>query len=245
VNSQRHSPTSSASDARFGRIDWAAVGRDLGAWGHARLPRLLTAAECRALAGLYDEPAHFRARVDLARQRFGGGGDYQYFANPLPPLVAQLREALYPELARVANRWNDQLGRDERFPPTLRGFLKRCHAAGQQRPTPLLLRYGDGGFNRLHQDLYGSIAFPLQVTVLLSEPAKDFRGGEFLLVEQRARMQSRGDAIALARGEAVVFPTWERPVESARGFSRAVMRHGVSRIEGRRMALGIIFHDAK
>ena len=245
MTSQRHSPTGSTSDARFARIDWAAIERDLDAWGHARLPRLLTTAECRALAGLYDEPSHFRKRVDLARHRFGGGGDYQYFGDPLPSLVAQLREALYPKLARLANRWNGQLGRDERFPPSLRGFLKRCHAAGQQRPTPLLLRYGDGGFNRLHQDLYGAIAFPLQVTVLLSDPEREFRGGEFLLIEQRARMQSRGDAIALARGEAVVFPTRERPVESARGFSRAVMRHGVSRIEGRRMALGIIFHDAK
>ena len=222
-----------------------AARADLDTWGYARLPRLLSAAECRSLAGLYEEPQHFRKRVNLARQRFGGGGDYQYFANPLPRRVGELRKALYPALAGLANEWQEKLGREERFPATLAAFLEHCHAAGQQRPTPLLLRYGDGGFNRLHQDLYGSVAFPLQVTILLSDPDRDFAGGEFLLVEQRARMQSRGDAIALGRGEAIVFPTRERPVESARGFSRAVMRHGVSRIEGTRLALGIIFHDAK
>jgi hypothetical protein len=243
---RRKQPSSkTGSDARFARIDWAAAERDLDHWGHARLPHLLTAAECRKLAGLYDRQECFRKRVDLARHRFGGGGDYQYFANPLPPIVAQLRERLYPALARIANRWSEQLGREERFPATLAAFQKRCHAAGQLRPTPLLLRYGDGGFNRLHQDLYGAIAFPLQVAVLLSDPQREFRGGEFLLVEQRARMQSRGDAIALSQGEAVVFPTRERPVESARGFSRAAMRHGVSRTDGRRLTLGIIFHDAK
>lgn len=227
-------------------MNWVEAERELEAWGHVRLPRLLLATECRQLAGLYDEPRHFRKRVDLSRHRFGGGGDYQYFGPPLPPLVAELRQALYPQLARIANRWQRALGRSERFPASLSGFLRRCHDAGQERPTPLLLRYGAGGYNRLHQDLYGEVAFPLQVTLLLSDPEREFRGGEFLLVEQRARMQSRGDAIALARGEAIVFPTRERPVESPRGFSRAVMRHGVSRVvSGRRLALGIIFHDAE
>ena len=231
--------------SRVARTDWEQVGEALDAWGHARLPGLLTAADCRALARLYDAPEHFRKRVDLARHRFGDRGDYQYFARPLPPLVDALRAALYPPLARIANRWNRQLRSSQRYPDELDAFSRRCRAAGQPHPTPLLLRYADGGYNRLHQDLYGEIAFPLQVTVLLSEPGKDFRGGEFLLTESSARMQSRGDAVALARGEAVVFPTRERPVAGARGYRRATMRHGVSRIEGSRMALGLIFHDAK
>ena len=228
------------------RIDWARLEADLDTGGHARVPGLLTARECGALARLYPEPRHFRKKVDLAQHRFGDGGDYQYFAHPLPARVAQLRTALYPGLARIANRWQRTLGSEERFPRSLRRFLEQCHAAGQERPTPLLLRYDAGGYNRLHQDLYGAVAFPLQVTVLLSNPELDFAGGEFLLVEHRARMQSRGDAIALRRGEAVVFPTRERPVLAARGVSRAQVRHGMSRLlSGTRLTLGIIFHDAK
>ena len=231
---------------RVSRIDWTRLETDLDAGGYARIPGLLTAAECRGLQSLYPEPRHFRKKVDLARQRFGDGGDYQYFARPLPARVAQLRTALYPGLARIANRWQKTLGSRRRFPRSLRSFLAQCHEAGQEQPTPLLLRYGAGGYNRLHQDLYGAVAFPLQVAVLLSNPERDFSGGEFLLVEQRARMQSRGDAIALRRGEAVVFPTRERPVRGARGVSRAQMRHGMSRLlSGSRLVLGIIFHDAK
>ena len=227
------------------RIDWGAVGAELDAWGYARLPRLVTASECTQLARLYEQTEPFRKRVDLGRHRFGDGGDYQYFAYPLPRLVASLRRALYPPLAAIANRWNEALGHDERHPRTLAAYTKQCHAAGQRQPTPLLLRYGDGGYNRLHQDLYGAVAFPLQVTVLLSRPGRDFEGGEFLLTESAARMQSRGDAVALAQGEGIVFPTRERPIPGARGMRRATVRHGVSRIHGHRMALGIIFHDAK
>lgn len=232
-------------DRRLGRIAWPALEEALDERGHARLPGLLTARDCKALARLYEEPEHFRKRVDLGRHGFGGGGDYQYFRDPLPDLVATLRRTLYPPLAAIANRWNQRLDKAARFPPTLAAFARQCRDAGQPHPTPLLLRYGDGGYNRLHQDLYGAVAFPLQVTVLLSEPGRDFRGGEFLLTESCARMQSRGDAIALQRGEAVIFPTAERPIPGARGDRRATMRHGVSRIEGARMALGIIFHDAK
>lgn len=232
-------------ESRVARCDWPAIGEALDARGHARLPRLLTAGECRAAARLWEERERFRTHVDMARHRFGQGA-YRYFANPLPPLVAALRRQLYPPLARVANRWSERLGSDERFPPTLKGFLARCHSEEQRRPTPLLLRYEAGGYNCLHQDLYGPVAFPLQVAILLSEPRRDFTGGELLLVEQRPRMQSRGEAIALARGEALVFATRERPVEGARGWYRTQLRHGVSTIaSGERATLGIIFHDAR
>ena len=181
----------------------------------------------------------------MERHRFGSG-EYKYFARPLPPLVAALRAALYPRLARVANRWAAALGDDERFPDSHARFLARCRASDQERPTPLLLDYASGGYNRLHQDLYGAVAFPLQLTCMLRRPGVDFSGGEFLLVEQQARTQARGDAIALAAGEAIVFPTRVRPVPGPRGFTRAKMRHGVSRVRsGRRTALGIIFHDAR
>ncbi|MEE2678549.1 MAG: 2OG-Fe(II) oxygenase [Myxococcota bacterium] len=228
------------------RIDWAGLEASLDTHGHARLPGLLTARECRGLAQLSADPKRFRKQVDRGKQRFGEGGDYQYFSRPLPALVSRLRRSLYPGLARIANHWQRRLGSAQRFPSSLRPFLSECHAAGQERPTPLLLRYRAGGYNRLHQDLYGPVAFPLQVAVLLSNPATDFTGGEFLLVEQRARMQSRGDAIALRRGEAVVFPTRERPIAGARGTTRAQVRHGTSRLlSGNRLVLGIIFHDAK
>lgn len=230
--------------ARVARCDWAAAGEALEARGHARLPRLLTAGECRAADLLWEQRERFRSHVDMARHRFGEGA-YRYFASPLPPLVAALRRHLYPPLAGVANLWAERLVSEERYPPTLKGFLARCHRREQRRPTPLLLRYEAGGYNCLHQDLYGPIAFPLQVAILLSEPQRDFTGGELLLVEQRPRMQSRGEAISLARGEALIFPTRERPVAGKRGFSRSRMRHGVSTItSGRRSTLGIIFHDA-
>ncbi len=230
---------------RVERVDWQAVGDALDARGFARLGPLLPARGCAALAALFDEDARFRASVDMARHRFGEGR-YRYFAEPLPAPVAELRRALYPPLAAVANRWWERLGEEARFPPSLGGFLAACHAAGQARPTPLLLRYEAGGFNCLHQDLYGAVAFPLQVTLLLSEPGRDFEGGEFLLLEQRPRRQSRATAIALARGEAVVFPNAVRPVEGTRGPYRAQHRHGVSEVrEGVRHALGIIFHDAR
>ena len=179
-------------------------------------------------------------------QRHGyGQGEYQYFTYPLPEPVETLRQALYPELASVANRWNEQLGSSKRFPPTLEGWLRQCHAGGQKRPTPLLLRYGPGDYNCLHRDLYGELVFPLQATVLLSDPGRDFSGGEFMLVEQRPRMQSRGEVVPLSQGDAVIFAVNERPVKGSRGFHRTAMRHGVSSLrDGERFTLGIIFHDA-
>ena len=231
--------------SRLAGIDWPCVARELDAAGYARLPALLTAAECRDLAALYREPRRFRKRVVMEQHRFGAG-EYQYFANPLPALVRTLRSGLYARLAPIANTWLARLGSRERYPDSLAGFLEHCHAHGQTRPTPLLLHYRAGGYNRLHQDLYGAVAFPLQFTCLLSKPGVDFTGGEFLLVENRPRMQARGDAIALELGEGVIFPTRERPVESARGTARAQLRHGVSVVRsGERTTLGIIFHDAE
>jgi hypothetical protein len=228
-----------------GRIDWKRAAADLDAWGFARIPRVLGARECGQLAALYARDAAFRKTISMDAHRFGSG-EYRYFRYPLPPRVQRLRAALYPALAPIANAWQERLGDAARFEPTLAGFLRRCHAQGQRRPTPLLLHYEAGGFNNLHQDLYGAIAFPLQVTVQLSRPQVDFEGGEFLLVEQRPRQQSRGCAIALEQGEAIVFATRERPVEGARGAYRAALRHGVSPLRaGSRTALGIIFHDAK
>ena len=227
------------------RTDWKRVADDLDRWGYARIPRVLGARECQRLAALYPADDAFRKTISMDAHRFGSG-EYRYFRYPLPPLVQRLRTAIYPHLARIANAWQERLGEPGRFEPTLQGFLRRCHAEGQERPTPLLLRYAAGGFNNLHQDLYGPIAFPLQVTVLLSRPGADFEGGEFLLVEQRPRQQSRGCAIALERGEAIVFATRERPVDGSRGAYRAALRHGVSPLRsGGRTALGIIFHDAK
>jgi hypothetical protein len=231
--------------ARVAAYDWRAVAGSLDECGYARLPGLLDARECASIVGMYAQRERFRSFVDMSRLRFGVG-DYRYFAAPLPPLVRALRESLYAPLAAIANGWLERLGKEERFPTRLRGLLARCHEAGQHKPTPLLLHYEAGGYNRLHQDIYGPLVFPLQVTCLLSSPAKAFRGGEILLVEQRARMQSRGDAVALALGEAVVFPCRERPVRGATREQRAIVRHGVSRIHsGERFTLGIIFHDAK
>ena len=211
--------------------------------GYATIP-LLEAATCRELAALYDDDARFRSRVVMQRHNFGRG-EYKYLAYPLPAQVAALREALYPPLAAIANAWREALGEAALFPPTLRAFLAECHAAGQTRPTPLLLRYGEGDYNCLHQDLYGPLVFPLQLTVLLSEPGADFTGGEFVLVEQRPRAQSRPMVVPLRQGEAVIFPVHHRPAQGTRGQYRVTMRHGVSRVRsGRRHTLGVIFHDA-
>jgi uncharacterized protein len=237
--------TQAIVSARVASIDPAPIEASLDAGGYAVLPQLLAAGECAALAESYDDAARFRSRVVMARHGYGQG-EYQYFAYPLPPLIASLRTALYPLLAPIANRWNEAMGIGVRFPVDHATFIARCHRAGQTRPTPLLLRYRAGDYNRLHQDLYGEHVFPLQATVLLSQPEADFTGGEFVLVEQRARMQSRAEAVPLHQGDAVIFAVNQRPVASARGFTRVTMRHGVSRLRsGARMTLGVIFHDAK
>ena len=217
---------------------------NLASRGFVVAPGLLGAAECRILAELWPDKARFRSHVIMQRHGYGQG-EYQYFTYPLPQRIEELRQALYPQLAEVANRWNEQLGLAKRFPPTLQGWLRQCHAGGQKRPTPLLLRYGPGDYNCLHRDLYGELVFPLQVTVLLSRPGDDFKGGEFMLVEQRPRMQSRGEVVPLAQGDAVIFAVNERPVKGAHGYHRTAMRHGVSSLrQGERFTLGIIFHDA-
>jgi len=222
----------------------ADLGASLDRDGYAVLPRLLDSGQCHALAALYDDREAFRSRVVMARHGYGSG-EYKYLAYPLPPLVAELRQALYPRLASVANTWQRQLELKAAFPDTLDRYLAACHAAGQQRPTPLILKYGPGDYNCLHQDLYGELVFPLQATVLLSRPGEDFAGGEFLLVEQRPRRQSKGEVVPLNQGDAVIFPVNHRPVAGARGYYRATMRHGVSRLHsGCRFTLGIIFHDA-
>jgi hypothetical protein len=224
---------------------WTDIAATLDERGYAVLPRLLTAEACVALAALYREPDRFRSRVVMARHGYGRG-EYQYLAYPLPPLVADLREDLYPPLAVIANRWQAAMGLDSRFPPTHAEFLARCHDAGQRRPTPLLLQYGVGDYNCLHQDLYGDHVFPLQVAVLLSAPGRDFGGGEFVLTEQRPRMQSRVEVVGLEQGDAVVFAVHQRPVQGSRGAYRVNMRHGVSRVtRGARHTLGVIFHDAR
>jgi uncharacterized protein len=220
------------------------VADGLAANGYAVVTGLLAPAECRALAATYEETERFRSRVVMAAHGFGSGS-YQYFAYPLPPLVASLRETLYPPLAVVANDWAVALGTAIRFPDRLGAFLERCHRAGQTRPTPLLLDYGPGDYNCLHQDLYGEHVFPLQATILLVAPGTDFTGGEFVLTEQRPRRQSRAEVVPLAQGDAVIFPVRDRPITGTRGPYRATMRHGVSRIRsGHRRTLGIIFHDA-
>jgi uncharacterized protein len=229
---------------RVARIDWSRVADALDEQGSAVLEKLLTPEECRNVAALYADESPFRSRVVMSRHGFGKG-EYKYFSYPLPALIGDLRTALYPRLAAIANRWNARLGLDLRYPSDHAGFLRRCHAAGQRRPTPLLLQYGPGDYNCLHQDLYGPLAFPLQATILLSEPGQDFAGGEFVLTEQRPRMQSRPQVVPLRQGDGVVFAVHHRPVDGTRGTYRVNLRHGVSRlISGRRHALGIIFHDA-
>jgi hypothetical protein len=236
-----------ASDvvARVEAIDWTQANRDLDTQGCAVLNGLLSHDECRELAALYPDDARFRSRVVMGRHGFGRG-EYKYFSYPLPELIAQLRPALYGRLREVANRWNEAMSIEIRYPPNHEEFLQRCHAAGQTRPTPLLLQYGSGDYNCLHQDLYGEHVFPLQVAILLSEPGRDFTGGELVLTEQRPRMQSRAEVVPLAQGDAVAFAVHVRPVNGTRGFYRVNMRHGVSRIRsGHRHTLGVIFHDAK
>ena len=224
--------------------EWPGFLAALDERGYAVLPGLLDPTNCAELAALYDRDAAFRSRVVMARHNFGRG-EYKYLRYPLPPVVAALRGALYPAMAPLANRWHEQLRLAPRFPATLEEYLGKCHAAGQQRPTPLILKYEEGDYNCLHQDLYGDLVFPVQATILLSAPGRDFAGGEFILVEQRARMQSRAEVVPLGHGDAVVFAVNHRPVEGARGVYRARMRHGVSRLRhGRRFTLGIIFHDA-
>ncbi|WCM89271.1 2OG-Fe(II) oxygenase [Acidovorax sp. NCPPB 3576] len=228
----------------LGAIDWDAVAHALDSQGCAVIDALLPAADCRALAGLYAQPACFRSRVVMERHGFGRG-EYQYFQYPLPEAIAALRAGLYPHLVPVANRWQAALGLEDRFPAQHAAFIARCQEAGQTRPTPLLLQYGPGDYNCLHQDLYGAHVFPLQVAVLLSAPGVDFTGGEFVLTEQRPRMQSRPEVVPLRQGDAVVFAVHHRPVQGTRGTYRVQMRHGVSRVRsGQRHTMGIIFHDA-
>ena len=244
---RRLKPESSewSPDVAVAALDWTRLGEELDAHGCAVLRGLLCENECAALAASYGDDALFRSRIVMARHGFGRG-EYKYFAAPLPELVAGLRAALYPPLAAIANRWNAALGLDARYPAEHGEFLARCHAAGQTKPTPLLLQYGAGDYNCLHQDLYGEHVFPLQVAFPLSEPGRDFTGGEFVLTEQRPRMQSRAEVVPLGRGDGVVFPVHHRPVEGSRGAYRVNLRHGVSRVRsGRRHTLGIIFHDAK
>ncbi len=231
--------------ARLARLPWTEIEGELWERGYARTPPLLKPEECRRLVALYAEEARFRSRIEMARHRFGVG-EYKYFANPLPPLVRALRTHAYPPLAKVANRWMEALGSRERYPPRHAAFVRRCRERGQTRPTPLLLRYETGGYNCLHQDLYGALKFPLQITAFLSRPGADFTGGEFLLVEQRPRAQSVGEALLPGQGELVIFTTCHRPARGARGYHRVNVRHGLSRVRsGQRFALGIIFHNAR
>jgi uncharacterized protein len=231
--------------ARLETIDWAQAESDLDAQGCAVLKQLLAPDQCRALARLYADNTRFRNRIVMSRHGFGRG-EYKYFCYPLPDLIAELRPLLYARLVDVANRWNAAMGIDIRYPARHDAFLKRCHDAGQTRPTPLLLQYGAGDYNCLHQDLYGEHVFPLQVAILLSEPGRDFAGGEFVLTEQRPQMQSRAEVVALVQGDAVAFAVHHRPVRGTRGSYRVNLRHGVSRLRaGQRHTIGVIFHDAK
>jgi hypothetical protein len=231
--------------ARLAALDWTALERALWEWGYAKTPPVLTPDECASLVAMYADEERFRSRVDMARYRFGVG-EYKYFAAPLPPLVQAVREAAYPPLAAIANQFEAALDTATLHPTTLAGLLAVCRKRGQTKPTPLLLRYEAGGYNCLHQDVYGDVVFPLQLTCFLSRRGVDYEGGDFLLVEQRPRAQSRGEAIATEQGEIVIFPTRARPLQSTRGWSRAGMRHGVSRLlRGQRYTLGVIFHDAR
>ncbi len=235
---------SRAAAAPFAPADWDRLSEDLDARGYAVMPRLLSKSECGAVASLYSGESRFRSRVVMASHGFGRG-EYKYFAYPLPELIAKLRTGIYPELAKIANRWNLAMGIGLGYPAVHAEYLERCHEAGQTRPTPLLLQYGAGDYNCLHQDLYGEHVFPLQVAILLSEPGRDFTGGEFVLAEQRPRMQSRASVVPLRQGDGVIFAVHHRPVRGTRGIYRVTLRHGVSEIlSGRRHALGIIFHDA-
>jgi hypothetical protein len=231
--------------ARLARCDWDGAGADLNESGCAVLKKLLTPDECQGFAALYPQERHFRSHVHMARHGFGKG-EYRYFKYPLPALIAELRTALYAHIVPFANAWNERMSVATRYPTALADYLEKCHAAGQLRPTPLLLQYGPGDYNCLHQDLYGELAFPLQATILLSAPNRYFSGGEFVLTERRPRMQSRVEVVPLNQGDAVIFAVHNRPVQGSRGAYRVELRHGVSRVRsGQRHTLGIIFHDAK
>ncbi len=230
---------------RVAKFDWNALSAELDERGFVQTPKIYTAGECRELEALFDDDGRFRSTVDMRRHRFGEG-EYRYFDAPLPTPIDQARRALYPPLAELANAWAERLGESVRFPHDLDAFLSRCHQAGQKRTTPLILRYFEGGHNTLHQDLYGDIAFPLQAVTILNRPGEDFDGGQFVLVEQRPRAQSRAHVIDLRRGAFLIFPTRTRPVQGTRGYYRTNMRHGVATVHsGERTTLGIIFHDAK
>jgi hypothetical protein len=234
-----------SAENRLEKQDWHRIGPDLNSFGCAVIDKLLTRDECREIASLYPQENFFRSHIHMARHGFGKG-EYRYFKYPLPDLVGGLRTALYPHLAVLANSWNEQMNVERRYPERLAEFLKQCHAAGQTRPTPLLLQYVPGDFNCLHQDLYGDLAFPLQIAILLSEPNRDFTGGEFVITEQRPRMQSRAEVVPLRQGDAVAFAVHNRPVKGTKGSYRVNLRHGVSRVRsGERHTVGIIFHDAK
>ena len=236
-------PEAAAAD-RVAALDWRYLASSLDERGYATTAALLTTEECRDLAALYDRKEAFRSRVVMQAHAFGRG-EYKYLCYPLPDIVEALRQAIYPGLAPIANRWRERLREEGRFPPALAAYLKACHAAGQERPTPLILKYEAGDYNCLHQDLYGELVFPIQATVLLSTPGRDFTGGEFLLVEQRPRMQSKGEVVPLGHGDAILFAVNHRPIAGARGFYRTTLRHGVSRLHsGQRFTLGVIFHDA-
>ena len=241
-----HLPVHVSSGAdRIAAYPWQGLTQELDDHGCAVLEGLLAPDECRSIADLYDQERHFRSHIHMARHGFGRG-EYRYFAYHLPALIGDLRTALYPRLAATANAWNQRMGIEAGYPAAHADFLKACHAAGQNRPTPLLLQYGPGDFNCLHQDLYGDLAFPIQVAILLSEPGRDFTGGEFVLTEQRPRMQSRVEVVPLRQGDAVAFAVHNRPVQGSRGSYRVNLRHGVSRVRtGQRHTLGLIFHDAR
>lgn len=225
-------------------LDWPEIAHDLNEVGVATTGRLLDAEQCAALRALYPDDRHFRSHIVMKRHGFGEG-EYKYYANPLPEIIASLREAFYPRLAPIANEWHRRMGIDRRFPESLRAFLDECHADGQARPTPLLLKYGPGDYNCLHQDLYGAHVFPIQLVILLSEPGADFTGGEFVMTEQRPRMQSRAEVVPLSLGHGALFTVNDRPKAGSRGDYRVKMRHGVSRVRsGERYTTGIIFHDA-
>jgi uncharacterized protein len=233
-----------STERRIAALDWTAIEGELDQQGYALTKHILTPDDCKAIAELYREEALFRSRVVMARHGFGRG-EYKYFGNPLPRIVSELRSVLYPPLSTIANRWNERLGIEIRYPIEHEAFLERCHQAGQLKPTPLLLQYGAGDYNCLHQDVYGEHVFPLQVAFLLRAPNRDFTGGEFVLTEQRPRMQSRADVVPLEQGDGVIFAVRHRPVNGGRGYYRVNLRHGVSRVRsGRRHTLGIIFHDA-
>jgi hypothetical protein len=244
IVASREQAIASSIAERTAGVNWAEVGERMDRDGFAKLPALLTPDECVALRDLYPDDTQFRSRVDMARHRFGEG-EYKYLTYPLPTVVQALREALYPSLAEIANRWMEALRSETRFPADLEAYLEHCHSLGQARATPLILRYEAGGYNAMHQDVYGAATFPLQVVFGLSAPDREYEGGEFIVVEQRPRAQSRASAIRIGQGEAVVFTTREKPVAGSRGYYRANLRHGVSRLEsGLRLTLGVIFHDA-